>query len=98
MRRLFRILLIGLVFPSCRPVATPPFVTKAAPDRAFDDLLGLMRRRLDVMHDVARYKWAKKAPIEDPERERALLEDVAERGRRLGLDPADTRIFFAAQV
>src|SRR5262249_2455418 len=98
MRRIVPTLLIILVITSCSPVATPPSVTKAAPDRTFDDLLGLMRQRLDVMHDVARYKWAMQAPIEDSEREKALLEDVAERGRRLGLDPADTREFFAAQI
>ena len=57
-----------------------------------------MRGRLEVMHDVARWKWAAKAPIEDPDREAALLREVAERGDALGLDPAMTRRFFAAQI
>ena len=87
-----------LTIASCGPVAPPHAVMKAAPDRALDDLLVLMRQRLELMHDVARYKWAKKVPIEDNARENALLEDVAARGRGLGLDPADTRAFFAAQV
>jgi chorismate mutase len=90
-------LLLGLLLPACGPSPTPPAVAKA-PDRAFDGLLGLIRTRLELMHDVARYKWAAKAPIEDPARERALLDDVAERGRALGLDPAAARSFFAAQI
>lgn len=63
-----------------------------------DRLLGLIRDRLDVMHDVARRKWADKSPIEDPAREAALLKDVEERGAELGLAPAETRAFFAAQI
>jgi chorismate mutase len=50
------------------------------------------------MHDVARRKWADKSPIEDPDREAALLRDVADRGSALGLDPASTRAFFGAQI
>jgi chorismate mutase len=64
----------------------------------FDQLLGLMRSRLAVMHDVARRKWADNSPIEDPDREAALLRDVADRGRALGLDPSTTRAFFGAQL
>jgi chorismate mutase len=98
MRRIFLLTLLALALPSCGPAASPPFVTKAAPDKSLDDLLGLMRQRLVMMHDVARWKWAKKAPIEDPDREAALLKNVAERGRGLGLDPEATRAFFAAQI
>ena len=65
---------------------------------AFDELLGLMRSRLDVMHDVARWKWTAKSPVEDPKREAVLLDDVADRGKALGLEPADTRAFFRAQI
>jgi chorismate mutase len=57
-----------------------------------------MRDRLDVMHDVARYKWAKKAPVEDAGREAASLREVANRGKGLGLAPETTREFFAAQI
>jgi chorismate mutase len=57
-----------------------------------------MRSRLAVMHDVARRKWADKAPIEDPDREAALLRDIADRGTALGLDPSTTRAFFGAQI
>jgi chorismate mutase len=97
MRRITPILLLALVVPACRP-ATDSAATDAVPDRAIDRLLGLMRGRLLVMHDVAHWKWASKAPIEDPEREAALLRDVADRGSTMGLDPATTRAFFAAQI
>jgi len=60
--------------------------------------LGLMKDRLDVMHDVARWKWTRKAPIEDSEREMALLRDVADKGVALGLNPEMTRSFFRAQI
>jgi chorismate mutase len=98
MRRIIPFLLIGLAIPACRPAPAPPAVKRAPPDRTFDDLLGLMRTRLEVMHDVARWKWAAKSPIDDPEREAALLRDVSDQGSLLGLDPATTRAFFAAQI
>ena len=63
-----------------------------------DSLLGLIRDRLIVMHDVARWKWVNKSSIEDREREAALLKDVVDRGTALGLDPDVTRSFFAAQI
>lgn len=50
------------------------------------------------MRDVARWKWANKAPIEDPEREASSLRDLAEEGRASGLDPEATRSFFEAQI
>ena len=97
MRRIAPILLLLLAIPACRP-AMDPTAREAVPDRAIERLLGLMQTRLVVMHDVARWKWASKAPIEDPSREAALLGDVADRGAALGLDPAATRAFFAAQI
>src|SRR4051794_3177508 len=90
MKRAIVLLLLGLPMPACRQAPTE--------DRSLDRLLVLMGQRLEVMHDVARYKWARKSPIEDPARERALLDDVAEGGRRLGLEPETTRSFFAAQI
>src|SRR4051812_29797952 len=99
MRRIFLPLLLCLpAIPACRPAPVPPAATKTVPDRELDDLLGLMRSRLEVMHDVARWKWAAKSPIEDPGREAASLRDVADRGSALGLEPAMARAFFGAQI
>ncbi|WP_422924558.1 gamma subclass chorismate mutase AroQ [Singulisphaera sp. PoT] len=103
MRKITPLLLSCVLLPpGCGPVS-PPIevpVTKVEErdDPAVEELLGLMRKRLDVMHDVARWKWAAKAPIEDPKREAASLDDVAERAKGLGLDPAVARTFFAAQI
>jgi chorismate mutase len=97
MRRIAPILALLLIAPACGP-ATDPAATRVAPDKAIDCVLGLMRSRLIVMHDVARWKWARRSPIEDPVREAALLEEAAGRGVALGLDPAATRAFFAAQI
>jgi len=98
MRRFILPLLIGLAVPACGPTTAPPPAKKVVRGEALDELLLLLGRRLAVMHDVARHKWAAKSPVEDPARERALLDDVAKRGRDLGLDTADTRAFFAAQI
>lgn len=74
----------------------------ATPDRdappAADRLLALMRERLLVMHDVARWKWNAKRPIADPEREQALLADLERRGAEYGLAPDDARRFMRAQI
>jgi chorismate mutase len=61
-------------------------------------LVGLMKERLGLMHDVARWKWNEKRPIDDPERERVLLDDVARRGEEYGLDAGFVREFFADQI
>ena len=68
-------------------------------DRAkLDRLLRLMRQRLALMHDVARWKWNTDKPITDAQRERELLHSVVERGRGKGLDADLVRSFFAAQM
>ena len=73
--------------------AQPPRV-----DPAIESLLKLMKQRMLLMHDVARAKWNAKTPLADPDREKAMLRELAEKGRALGLDPAFTSSFFAAQV
>jgi chorismate mutase len=84
-----------LLTPSgCRWQAAPPAPANADIDR----LLGLMQQRLGLMHDVARWKWNAKQPVADPERERQLLDRLAEQGKKHGLDPAFTRAFFRAQI
>jgi chorismate mutase len=57
-----------------------------------------MRDRLALMHDVAHTKWNTKRPVGDPEREQALLREMAEKGQEHGLDPEFTRAFFASQI
>ncbi len=74
-----------------------PAPERPAPVQA-ERLLDLMNRRLALMLDVARAKWNTKSAVEDPAREQSLLTAVAEAGREFGLDLADTKAFFAAQI
>jgi chorismate mutase-like protein len=67
-------------------------------EATIEELLGLIRRRLVLMHDVARAKWNTKTPAEDPRREQVLLQEVEKKGSELGLEPAFTRAFFSAQI
>jgi chorismate mutase len=60
-------------------------------------LLSLQKSRLDVAATVARSKWNSGAPIDDPARERIILDDVARRARGMGLDEQWTRRFFQDQ-
>jgi chorismate mutase len=78
----------------CR-TAPPP---EAATDPALDSLLSLVRQRLDLMGDVARWKWTHKAAVNDPAREAAFLNQMADAGAGHGLDRAATTRFFAAQI
>jgi chorismate mutase len=77
----------------------PPSVAAAADvQRAVDDLLDLMRQRLLIQHEVARFKWHARLPITDAKREQQLLEKVEAQARILGLEPGFTREFFRAQM
>jgi chorismate mutase len=90
------VLLLASATNGCRPADAP-----VAPRRdlaSLDRLLHLMEQRLALMHEVARWKWNAGQPITDPERERALLQRVVERGRGKGLGPELVRQFFAAQM
>jgi chorismate mutase len=98
MRRMTLFALLVLALPACRPATLPPPSRQTASGESLDRLLGLIRDRLGVMHDVARWKWARKAAIEDPEREASLLKEVAEKGTALDLDPELTRAFFRGQI
>jgi chorismate mutase len=61
-------------------------------------LVRLTRERLDLMTDVARAKWNGKRPIDDPQREQALLDDLAVRAFAAGVDPEPVRAFFRDHI
>jgi chorismate mutase len=89
-------LLLALAAGGCRPADVPVAPRRDLAD--LDRLLSLMRQRLALMHDVARWKWNAGKPITDPKRERELLQSVVQRGRGKGLDPDLVRSFFEAQM
>ncbi len=95
----FAAVALGLVLASgCARPSAPPRPDSAEARAAVDELLGLMRQRLQLMPDVARAKWNAKRPISDPERERALLDNLAQQAKAKGVDVTFARTFFAAQI
>jgi chorismate mutase-like protein len=89
------VLVLALYSTSLCPAADVG-VTARADLAKLDHLLQLMKQRLTLMHDVARWKWNANQPIAAPERE--LLESVVRQGRAKGLDARFVRTFFAAQI
>ncbi|HVC95637.1 MAG TPA: gamma subclass chorismate mutase AroQ [Pirellulales bacterium] len=75
-----------------------PRADMAEVESVVDALVGLMRQRLLVMHDVARWKWNHGRPIADPVREQAVLTDIEEQAEVLQLDRDLARNFMAAQM
>jgi len=82
--------------PLAPPTVTDGPASAASPE--VERLLRLMSDRLALMHEVARTKWNGNRPVDDPEREQALLRQMEEEGQEHGLDPGFTRAFFAAQI
>jgi len=65
---------------------------------ASDRLLEVMRQRLLVMNDVAAWKWNHRVEVNDPERERQVLDALRARAKEKGLAPEAAVRFFAAQL
>jgi chorismate mutase len=65
---------------------------------SIDSILALMNRRLDLMHEVARWKWNAKRPIEDRDRELILLDRLAGRAEERGVEVTFARRFLEAQM
>lgn len=67
-------------------------------DAAYELLVRQICDRLELMHDVARWKWNAEKPIEDPDREQELLDRIAARAEQQGIDQALARAFFRDQI
>jgi serine protease Do len=65
--------------------------------QALNDLVYLMKQRLELSFDVARYKFAHQLPISDGAREERLLSKLLQAAEDEGLDKNLARAFFAAQ-
>jgi chorismate mutase-like protein len=70
----------------------------ASDAEAMDKLLRLMQRRLQIAHDVARNKWNRSAPIEDLEREQAVIDAATRQAARRGMDAPRIGVFFQMQI
>jgi chorismate mutase len=84
--------------PAAPPMPARASVPSTRSDAAVDELLDLMRQRLNLMHDVARWKWNERKPIADPGRERQLLAALKRRGQAFGLSRRQSMTFMAAQI
>jgi chorismate mutase-like protein len=65
---------------------------------AVEGILTLVRERLDLMHDVARAKWREGRPIEDIDREHALLQAMQHEAVSRGIPPTAVSTFFQTQI
>lgn len=63
-----------------------------------DGFLFAVKDRLELMHDVAKWKWNTGSPIEDKKRESVLLSSLMKKSRMYGLDPADVNALFTSQI
>src|SRR5262245_2301716 len=86
--------LVAAFAAACATTANFTAVDTAAVDR----LLGLIKERLDVAPDVARTKWNTKSPIDDPARDKQIVDGVASAAAEYGLDPQVASSFFSAQI
>ncbi|MDX3541357.1 chorismate mutase [Streptomyces europaeiscabiei] len=76
--------------------STPP--RTAAGPRSLTVLTDLFADRLLVADKVAAAKYGTATPIDDPVREKAILDDVAGRAVGLGLDPDAVTAVFRDQI
>ncbi len=70
---------------SASPAAEPDEETRMAQ---------LCAERLEVVDQVALWKWVHSKPIEDPAREAKVLDSVAKLAADQGLDPVEAKKFF----
>lgn len=61
-------------------------------------LVRSVSERVALSDDVASVKWATGKPIDDPERERRVLDDAGRRAIGLGLDPEEVKRVFRDQI
>ena len=61
-------------------------------------MLDLVDQRLNLMRDVAAHKWRNGLPIEDLDREAAVIQNAADTALRHGIEISTTRELFRAQI
>ncbi|MEU6806398.1 chorismate mutase [Streptomyces neyagawaensis] len=88
--------LSGAVPAAAQSPDAPPRTVAGA--RSLTVLTDLFAERLLVADKVAAAKYGTSTPIDDPVREKAILDDVAARAVGLGLDPAAVTAVFRDQI
>ena len=67
-------------------------------DAALDSLASTMAARLQVMEDVAHYKWAHDVAVDAPKREAGVIAATVEKALAIGLDRAVATRAVTAQM
>ncbi len=92
MKKLFFLFLLPWHFCFSDAVIDAPL------DVATQRLLVCMQKRLEVMHDVARYKWNAHIPVEDKEREKQVLTQLVAKAALYNLDKEWAETFLQSQM
>jgi cyclohexadienyl dehydratase len=87
--------LLFLLLLTASAGAEPAFADPAADVRA---VFQLLQSRLQLMNDVAAWKYAHGVPVVDAERERQVLDATVAQAGELGIDAASARRLFALQI
>lgn len=93
MRRILSVL--AFLTLAAAATADEPVDTPAEP---LDKLRTVMVERLAMMSDVAQYKWNEGLPVEDLEREAAVLDATVARAIEAGIDPDTAVRVIEAQI
>ncbi|WP_394834774.1 chorismate mutase [Pendulispora rubella] len=78
--------------PATEPAAPSPA------DKAVASLASLASERLGVADRVAASKWGTDKPIDDPPREKQVLDDMAKRASEMGVDSEAVQRIFRDQI
>jgi chorismate mutase-like protein len=75
-----------------------PIPSDPRAESAVDELWSVARDRLGLMESVARVKWQKELPIEDPDRESELLDAARAWAGERGVPPDAAELFLRSQI
>jgi chorismate mutase len=75
-----------------------PTSDNASQPRPLETLTDVAAQRLQLADTVAAAKWGTDAAINDPVREKAVLDAVAAKSAQLGIDPKAAQVVFTDQI
>jgi chorismate mutase len=79
-------------------VAGPPAADTASQNESLLALVDVTAQRVQLADTVAAAKWGTDAPINDPTREKAVLDTVTTKSTQLGIDPGISLAVFTDQI
>jgi chorismate mutase len=107
-KRVFPVVLFSVLVPVIvaveaaeTAIASTPASSAREPARrgdALEPLVDLVAQRLETADIVASAKFGTSSPIEDPAREKVVLDSAASMAAQQGLDPEATRTVFSDQI